>query len=358
MIIDNFSLDGAGGIQNIGTGVMTIVNSTIAGNVSQNGAGGIVNDFIAPTSEETFGGSGDLTILNSTISNNTSISGIGGGIFARFTPPEDEDDAADLIPTELKVINSTIVENNAPNGAGISSEQLSLFNNRTIIQNSIIANNTGSADIEGVFNLTSQNNLIGSSNGNLINGLNNNVVGSEDNPIDPEITPLQDNGGQTLTHGLQSNSPAINAGNNAFAQSRELFTLFPTTDQTGIDRIQDNIVDLGSFEFTEDSQRESGNINRNFDFSNTITLNVTNTEDQNDGESSNGLSLGDTIVIANNEPIDILDAQEVLSNSQTSDDEPVLDDYVLRFQNTTLPGTYLFALEDEANIIRRDFSYL
>ncbi|MBD2394461.1 hypothetical protein H6G11_09365 [Cyanobacterium aponinum FACHB-4101] len=142
LILDNFSFSGAGGIQNIGTGVMVITDSTIARNTSQIGAGGIINDFIAPTDEELFGGAGNLTIINTTITDNVSFGGNGGGILARRTPPENpEEDAADPEPVTTTIVNSTIVNNTAVRGSGIFSEEVNFFNNRLVLQNSVVANN-------------------------------------------------------------------------------------------------------------------------------------------------------------------------------------------------------------------------
>ena len=39
------------------------------------------------------------------------------------------------------------------------------------------------------------------------------LVGTSASPVSPRMTPLQDNGGVTLTHALLPNSPALNAGN-------------------------------------------------------------------------------------------------------------------------------------------------
>jgi hypothetical protein len=53
------------------------------------------------------------------------------------------------------------------------------------------------------------------------------------------LGPLQDNGGPTQTHALLAGSPALNAGNNAYATA---------TDQRGFARIVGGTIDIGAFE--------------------------------------------------------------------------------------------------------------
>ena len=80
------------------------------------------------------------------------------------------------------------------------------------------------ADVVGVFK-SSGYNLIGRidyspgsgasagvSTSGLTNGVNQDQVGSLASPLDPLIGALQDNGGPTFTHGLRSNSPAMDKG--------------------------------------------------------------------------------------------------------------------------------------------------
>ena len=108
--------------------------------------------------------------------------------------------------------------------------------------NSIVANSIGGdigtgASAEGVVGAGSFN-LIGDGGGeegldgfNLFN-LTDTVTG------DPLLGPLADNGGPTLTHALLPGSPAIDAGNDAVAE---------TVDQRGLAR-NVNGVDIGAFE--------------------------------------------------------------------------------------------------------------
>src|SRR5262249_62378314 len=67
------------------------------------------------------------------------------------------------------------------------------------------------------------------------------LVGTDQNPIDPKLGPLQENGGPTKTHALLPGSPAIDAGSNRRA---------PTWDQRGpgFPRIVNGTIDIGSFE--------------------------------------------------------------------------------------------------------------
>jgi hypothetical protein len=71
-------------------------------------------------------------------------------------------------------------------------------------------------------------------------GVNGDQVGDNSSPIDPDLGALQDNGGPTLTHALDPSSPAIDAGDNSGA---------PSTDQRGENRIYNDTVDIGSYEY-------------------------------------------------------------------------------------------------------------
>ena len=68
--------------------------------------------------------------------------------------------------------------------------------------------------------------------------MNHDLVGTGANPTNANLGSLQNNGGPTDTEALGSNSPAINAGNDATAPSR---------DQRGY--IRPDTSDIGAFEF-------------------------------------------------------------------------------------------------------------
>jgi hypothetical protein len=118
-----------------------------------------------------------------------------------------------------------------------------------VLHNTLIAGNfrdaTGTTpdDVYGSLNPGGDYNLIGDGTGmtGVSDGVNGNQVGSADAPIDPLLGPLLDNGGPTLTHALLSGSPAIHAGNNAYATD---------WDQRGpgYPRIVNGIIDIGAFE--------------------------------------------------------------------------------------------------------------
>jgi hypothetical protein len=116
-----------------------------------------------------------------------------------------------------------------------------------VLHNTLIAGNfrgaTARDDVYGSLDPGGDYNLIGDGTGmsGLSNGVNGNLVGSADSPIEPLLGPLADNGGPTLTHALLPGSPAIDAGNNAYATA---------WDQRGpgYPRIVNGTIDIGAFE--------------------------------------------------------------------------------------------------------------
>lgn len=211
---DNFqSGDSAGGVFVFSAADLTMSGCTISGNDGFR-TGGIL--FRGKT----------LNLSNTTISGNTSYHGP-----VAFVVPTD--------PGSL-LSNVTITDNFALYGnGGLTSTQIS-------IQNSIIADNVNLCcgayyDLQG--SITSLgNNLIGVNFSPLIDGVNGDQVGSVAMPLDPQLGPLQDNGGPTLTHALLPSSSAIDAGN---AMN------FEATDQRGVGRPVGARADIGAFEFTE-----------------------------------------------------------------------------------------------------------
>ena len=239
--------------------VMTIINSTITGNKSGRGGDGIA--FFGAVGGDGGGisNSARMTIVNTTISDNqtgdggtgTQQGGLGGfGAGIHNTAPQ------------LILANCTIAGNKTNgffggSGGGISSPSVGIG----ILKNTIVANNavaTGVAqagegpDLFG--NFTSQDyNLIENTAGASITGVTtHNVTG-----VDPNLGPLSNNGGRTLTHALLPGSPAINAGNNGNLEPDDsdldndgnLTEPIPF-DQRGVNfpRVLSGTVDIGAFE--------------------------------------------------------------------------------------------------------------
>lgn len=188
-----------------------ILQSTISANYSQ-GIGGGISSFIG------------VEVVNSTISGNTAKNGGGGGINIR--------------PFYGSTFsNSTIANNTARAGAGIYA-QIAIAPLQ--MQSTIIANNhttSGSAedfDTSGDLTVSGANNLVRS-----VSALVHLPPGTSS--ADPLLQPLANNGGPTQTLALTIGSPAVDAGNNAFALQ---------TDQrgTGFPRMVGVAPDIGAFE--------------------------------------------------------------------------------------------------------------
>ena len=95
-------------------------------------------------------------------------------------------------------------------------------------------------DATGAVAAASSHNLIGAGVGltGITNGTNNNQIGTSGAPIDPKMHMPAFNGGPTKTCAIDSDSPAVNAGNDANA---------PAEDQRGYSRL--GVSDIGSYEF-------------------------------------------------------------------------------------------------------------
>jgi hypothetical protein len=137
-----------------------------------------------------------------------------------------------------RIDNSTFVGNSAVGGYGdIGLRQGVGYYGGLAgvhVSNSIIAGNSASYSPDGDFTSLGHN-LIGNSSGN------GGLVASDLLDANPQIGPLQNNGGPTQTIALLPGSPAINAGDNTNA---------PVYDQrgAGFARIVGGTIDIGAFE--------------------------------------------------------------------------------------------------------------
>jgi predicted outer membrane repeat protein len=259
---------GGGGIAN--TGTLTVENSTFSGNSAFTSGGGIDNVGTLTVQNCTFSGNqagfgggiytvaGTLTVQNCTFSGNSAPSGFGGGIYQspgtltvqNCTFSGNSANAGGGIYNDegmLTVHNSTFSGNSANsgggiyNGAGILTVQNSTLSGNSSgpgvgggiyddagpvhLLNTIIANSPTGGDYAGAGLIVNYNNLIEDGSGSpFLSG-------------DPNLGPLQDNGGPTQTMALLPGSPAIGQGNSANSLA---------TDQRGY--LRDATPDIGAFE--------------------------------------------------------------------------------------------------------------
>ncbi len=69
-------------------------------------------------------------------------------------------------------------------------------------------------------------------------------VGAEQDPIDPLLGPLQDNGGDSVTHALLARSPAIDTGDPAVCPVRDQREYLRPVDGDGRPT-----CDIGAYQF-------------------------------------------------------------------------------------------------------------
>ena len=254
------AMTAGGGINNMGT--LVLRDSAVTGNLAGEQGGGI---FSNP------GATGSLTVDHSLISNNQITDPVSGGAAG-----------IEIVFGNLSLTSSTVTGNN-PTGVGIDGGSATILNSTiagnmattgplgsinagglnaavvpgltVALEDTIIAGNTSAGanpDVNATLVDSSAlggggaggHNLIGDGDGSgLTNGMNGDQVGTTASPIDPQLGPLADNGGGTMTLALQATSPAIDAGVNPGGN-----VVLPA-DQRGFTRIVNNTIDIGAFEF-------------------------------------------------------------------------------------------------------------
>ena len=207
---------GRGGGISLG-GIVLVSQSTVKDNLAEYGGGGIYNL------------AGVITLLNSTVSGNTAAR-FGGGVMVHSR--------------DGNFKNSTIVENDSPEGAGVYISWSPLIPAWGTFNHSIIANNgsgefpedcqdnrqeiyeQGTAIISIGFSILGDQSCTFSGPGDMVD-------------VDPVLGPLElnnsDNSGITMTHLPLEGSPAINSGASTTSIDMNQPKCMPN-DQRGMER--------------------------------------------------------------------------------------------------------------------------
>lgn len=215
--VDIGSNDGFGGAISAVQPALTITRSTLSGNSARIGGAIMIS------------GAGTLNMEDATISGNTATM-YGGGI------------ALGSLQIVAEFTSCTITGNSAngtdatAGGGGLWVKDDPGGTVRALVWNSIVAGNQAVADgpdVRGAV-ISLGYNLVGVTDGGTgWNALDR--TGTATDSLDPLLGPLADNGGPTLTHGLQAGSPALQVGDRA---------LIGTFDQRGTKR--PDVADIGA----------------------------------------------------------------------------------------------------------------
>jgi len=208
IISNNTAVEG-GGLWN-GTGTLTVNNATISGNIATggtttDGGGGIFNNggtlavnastISGNAATGLFGRGGGIhvnggtaTVMVSTISGNTSIAN-GGGIYNNGTLTVN----ANTITLNSATVSGGGIYNNSATGTSIKNTILA--GNIALISGIDIFSETGVVTSLGF-------NLVGMDDNNDFTETEDDMVGTLVSPLNPNLLPLADNGGDTATHRL------------------------------------------------------------------------------------------------------------------------------------------------------------
>jgi hypothetical protein len=190
---------GNGGALNLG-GVVTIRASTFTGNRASTNDGGAI-----------FANSGTMVIENSTISGNSAFA-TGGGLVTSAG-----------VAAAVVINNSTFANNSArPGGGGNLAQYLGSIT----VRNTIIANPAAGGNCQTPI----------SDGGNNLQFPDTSCAATAQ-LADPQLGPLQSNGGPTDTQALLQGSAALDAGSNC-----------TPVDQRGVPRPQGSACDIGAYE--------------------------------------------------------------------------------------------------------------
>jgi uncharacterized repeat protein (TIGR01451 family) len=256
-------------------GPVTLTGSTVAENVLYDGSGSFgASGNLGPANNGVGGGlalsvlSAPSTLINSTVANNTiygplnasgSSSAVGAGIYTNAS---------------LQLYSDTIAGNSISGQAASLQSGGGVYNETTLggvvtMANTIVAQNSAAnaPDFSGPVS-SSDHDLIGDGTGSSgFSAARGDQVGTTAAPINPLLTPLQNNGGPTWTMALLPGSPAIDKGDNHAARA--------ATDQRGFARIVNRTIDIGATEYQTDLRVTLSATPNPVHAGNTITYTIT-----------------------------------------------------------------------------------
>jgi hypothetical protein len=199
-----------------GSGVLLITNSTLTGNTAQGGAAPLTGNGGSGYGGALFNLDGSITLNDATVAANSVSGGSadGGAVY-------------------------NLAFGNLIQSGGAVSATLTLNNN-------ILSNTTGRTDLaSNIMNGKNTNTAAITGESNLVERTDSSIPpGVITVTTNPNLGPLQNNGGPTQTMALTSSSSAYGAGNKALVPDGV------TTDQRGptFARVVNGRLDLGAFE--------------------------------------------------------------------------------------------------------------
>lgn len=250
-------------------GIHTVRGTTISTNTAGQGGGLFLYNLDDP-----------MIIENSTISGNQALGGgatqgLGGGVYLYS-----------LYGGSLTIRHSTVAGNSATDAGG----GLFTFSGPFMVEHTIVGDNVAPANPDlgttgdGSFDVAFS--LIETAGAANFSDNGGNIFGQ-----DPQLGPLQGNGGPTATHLPAATSPAVDAGDATFAPP-------PPTDQRGFARLAGGRIDIGAVERQVNAGTlqllvSAASVNEN---AGTITITVTRTGGSEGAVSVSYLTVNGTAV--------------------------------------------------------------